>query len=85
MTFIHTVYTVYSSGDIMKAKELIRQLEAAGFVQVKTQGGRKRKGNHIKYKHPDGRWTVVSHGDKDFGRTYVDTVAKQAGIEIAWK
>ena len=69
----------------MKARDLIRVLIAAGFVEVVSQGGRKRKGNHIKFRHPDGRWTVVSHGDKDFDKTYVDTVAKQAGIEIPWK
>ena len=69
----------------MKAKELIRQLEAAGFVLVTSQGGRRRKGNHAKYKHPDGRWTVVSHGDKDFDREYVKQVARQAGLEIEWK
>lgn len=69
----------------MKAKDLIRQLEAAGFERVTTQGGRKRKGNHIKFRHPDGRWTVLSHGDKDFDKDYVKEVAKQAGIEIDWK
>lgn len=69
----------------MKAKDLIKILEAAGFLLVTTQGGRKRKGNHLKYKHPDGRWTVISHGDKDFSRQYVEKVAEQAGIDIPWK
>lgn len=69
----------------MKARELIRQLESAGFVQVRTQGERNRQGNHIKFRHPDGRWTVVSHGDKDFDKDYVKAVARQAGIEIEWK
>ena len=68
----------------MKARDLIRILLAAGFVQVVSQGGRKRKGNHVKFRHPDGRWTVVSHGDKDFDKTYIDNVAKQAGLEIPW-
>ena len=69
----------------MKARDLIRVLLAVGFVEVASQGGRKRKGNHITFRHPDGRWTVVSHGDKDFDKTYVDIVARQAGIDIPWK
>lgn len=68
----------------MKSRELIRLLEAAGFVRVETQGGRKRRGNHIKFRHPDGRWTVVSRGDKDFDKEYVKQVARQAGIDIEW-
>lgn len=68
----------------MRAKDLIRQLEAAGFERVMTQGGRKRRGNHLKFQHPDGRWTVLSHGDKDFSKSYVARVAKQAQIDIEW-
>ena len=69
----------------MKARELIKQLEAAGFRQVTSQGGRRGKGNHVKYKHPDGRWTVISHGDKDFDKEYVKQVAREAGITIEWR
>lgn len=67
---------------MVKARDLIKLLKAAGFVRVQTQGGRKRKGSHIKFRHPDGRWTVVSHGDKDFDMEYVKQVARQAGIKI---
>ena len=37
----------------LKGKELIRILERAGFLAVRT------KGSHTFLKHPDGRATVV--------------------------
>lgn len=39
----------------MKAKELRRRLEQEGFKAMSAK-------KHIKYKHPDGRWTVIGKG-----------------------
>ena len=59
----------------MKTRELIRILEAAGFKVV-----RKRK--HIKLKHPDGRTTMVSKGDKEIPSGTLKAIAKQTGMKL---
>jgi len=46
----------------LKGKELIRILERAGFLAVRT------KGSHTFLKHPDGRATVVpAHSGETIG------------------
>lgn len=45
----------------MNSAELIRRLEQAGFRLVSIRG------SHHKYRHPDGRMTVVPHPKKDLG------------------
>ena len=66
----------------MKKREIIQALEAAGFILVKSQGGRSRKGKHLKFKHPDGRWTSISHGLKEAGPDMVKEIEQQAGIKL---
>ncbi|MDR0828281.1 MAG: type II toxin-antitoxin system HicA family toxin [Desulfovibrio sp.] len=60
----------------MTARELIKKLKAAGFV---NHGGR----NHDKLVHPDGRITVVYRhtGDIPFGT--LKAVEKQTGVKLA--
>lgn len=48
---------------VLKATELIRALEKAGFQVIR------QKGSHVRMKHPDGRVvTVPVHPGQDIGR-----------------
>lgn len=48
---------------LLKAREVIRALEKAGFRAVRQRGG------HVRLKHLDGRVTSVPvHGDQDIDR-----------------
>jgi len=48
---------------ILKAHEIIRALEKAGFQMVRQRGG------HVRLKHPDGRVTSVPiHTREDIDR-----------------
>jgi len=59
----------------MKSAELVRILEAAGFVHVGTRG------SHWKFRHPDGRMTIVPHPKKDLGKGLVHKILyKDAGL-----
>ncbi len=61
----------------MNSAEVIRRLEAAGFALVSVRG------SHHKYRHPDGRWTIVPHPKKDLGQGLVRKILrKDAGLEV---
>ena len=45
----------------MNTKELVKRLKALGFEEI---GGKK----HIKFKHPDGRWTSITKGSHEISR-----------------
>lgn len=59
----------------MNARELIKKLEAAGFV---NQGGT----NHDKLVHPDGRKTVVHRHKGDIPPGTLKAIARQTGIKL---
>lgn len=59
----------------MKTNEIVKKLIEAGFVKV---GGKK----HIKYKHPDGRWTVLSKGVHDIDTALVKQMERQTNITL---
>ena len=42
----------------MNTRELIKKLRALGFVEITSK-------KHCKFKHPDGRWTVISKGSHE--------------------
>ena len=47
----------------LKARNLIRVLKKLGFEEVRQRGA------HICFKHPDGRFTLVSyHSSEDISR-----------------
>jgi predicted RNA binding protein YcfA (HicA-like mRNA interferase family) len=52
----------------MNSAARITMLEAAGFVRVRSRG------SHHKYRHPDGRMTVVPHPKKDLGAGLVHKI-----------
>jgi predicted RNA binding protein YcfA (HicA-like mRNA interferase family) len=56
----------------ISGKRFCKILEKLGFVKV--QG----KGSHVRYKHPDGRRTVVPiHGNEDIGKGLLRTILNQ--------
>jgi len=70
----NTHSSVYMS--YMNSAELIKRLERAGFKLVGVRG------SHHKYKHPDGRMTIVPHPKKDLPIGLVlKILRKDAGIE----
>lgn len=55
----------------MKSADLIRILEEAGFELVSVRG------SHRKYRHPDGRMTIVPHPKKDLGKGLVQKILRK--------
>mgnify|MGYP001573842892 CR=1 FL=1 len=56
----------------LSGKELCRILEKLGFEKIYG------KGSHIRFKHPDGRITVVPvHGNEDLGIGLLTAILKQ--------
>jgi len=63
----------------LKAREVMRALERAGFVHVRS------KGSHRVFQHPDHktRRTIVSdHAGKDVPRGTLRKIIDQAGFTV---
>ena len=59
----------------ISGKELCKILEKLGFEKIYG------KGSHVRFKHQDGRRTVVPvHGNEDIGPGLLLTILKQIGI-----
>lgn len=59
----------------MKSKDLIKELEKAGWILVRI------KGSHHQFKHPDHKLPLtVPHPKKDLGKGLVLAIKKQAGL-----
>ena len=53
----------------------MRVLKKSGFQVMR------RKGSHVFFKHPDGRFTLVpAHGSSDVGRGLLRQILQEAGI-----
>ncbi|MEA3459091.1 MAG: type II toxin-antitoxin system HicA family toxin [Chloroflexota bacterium] len=60
---------------VLKATELVRALEKAGFQVIRQKGG------HVRMKHPDGRVvTVPVHPGRDIGRGLLRKVIRDAEL-----
>ena len=60
---------------VLKANELIRALERAGFQTVRQRGG------HVRMKHPDGRIVSVPvHPGQDIGRGLLRKILRDAEL-----
>ena len=60
---------------VLKATELIRALEKAGFQVIR------QKGSHVRMQHPDGRVvTVPVHPGQDIGRGLLRKVIRDAEL-----
>lgn len=60
----------------MKARELVKLIEAAGWIFEKQEG------SHMIFWHPNFRrpLPVPNHGSKDLGKGLVHKILKQAGL-----
>jgi predicted RNA binding protein YcfA (HicA-like mRNA interferase family) len=59
----------------VQAREVIRFLVSAGFIQVR------QKGSHKFFRHPDGRTaTVPDHRGEDLGRGILARILRDAGV-----
>ena len=60
-----------------KVKEVIKMLEADGWIHLTT------KGDHRQFKHPDksGKVTIRGHMNEDLSQFLLNSIWKQAG----WK
>ena len=57
---------------LISGKKFCKILEKLGFEKVYG------KGSHIRFKHPDGRRTVVPvHGNEDLGKGLLSEILKQ--------
>ena len=59
----------------ISGKELCKILEKLGFEMIKG------KGSHVRFKHPDGRRTVVPvHSNEKIGKGLLKEILKQARL-----
>ncbi len=59
----------------ISGKDLCKILEKLGFEKIHG------KGSHVRFKHPDGRRTVVPiHGNEDLGKGLLLEILKQIRI-----
>ena len=60
---------------VLRADEIIRTLERAGFQAVR------QRGSHVRLKHADGRMvTVPVHGAQDIGRGLLRKILRDAEL-----
>lgn len=61
----------------MTSREIIRALEAAGWIKVGQSG------DHVQFKHADRKGRVtVPHPRKDFPIGTLKSIEKQSGLEL---
>ncbi len=59
----------------ISGKKFCKILERLGFEKIYG------KGSHVRFKHPDGRRTVVPiHGNEDLGKGLTLEILKQIGL-----
>ena len=59
----------------ISGKKFCKILEKLGFEKIYG------KGSHVRFKHPDGRRTVVPvHGNEDLGKGLLLEILKQVNI-----
>lgn len=62
---------------MMHSREIIRQLEADGWVHVKTVG------DHFQFRHPDKPGKVtVPHPQKDINIKTLSSIERQSGLKL---
>ena len=62
---------------VLKPREVIRLLEAVGFVEVRQAG------SHKQFRHPDGRGTTVPfHKGRDISPILLRQIAKDIGLTV---
>ena len=68
----------YTHNVRMKAREIIKAIEADGWRLARTTGG------HHHYRHPDkpGLVTVPMHGSADVKLAVLRSIEKQSGLKL---
>ena len=62
---------------VLKPREVIRLLEATGFVEVRQTG------SHKQFRHADGRGTTVPfHQGRDISPILLRQIAKDIGLTV---
>ena len=69
----HSVYSVYCRP--MNMRELAKKLCSLGFKEISAK-------KHIKFKHTDGRWTVISKGSHEIDIALVKKIEQQIGEKL---
>lgn len=59
----------------IKPKQVIKVLERLGFKQYR------KRGSHVRLKHPDGRWTQVAIHPKPVPKETLVRILEQAEID----
>lgn len=60
---------------VLKPAEVVRALEALGFVEVR------QRGSHKQFRHPDGRGTTVPvHKGRDISPSLLRKIARDIGL-----
>ena len=59
----------------LRAREIVRKLERAGFVL------RRQSGSHARYVHPDGRGVTVPMHPGDVPMPVLRSILKQADLD----
>ena len=61
----------------VRGRQVIRVLETVGFERIKQSG------SHVTYRHPDGRWTIVSlHPRKTIPKGTLRKIIRDAGLTV---
>ena len=61
----------------MKSREIIKKLQAAGWVEVRQTG------SHKQFRHPDRKGTVtVPHPNSDMAIGTIKSIEKQSGVDL---
>lgn len=60
---------------LISGRRMCKLLEKVGFLKIHQTG------SHVRFKHPDGRMTVVPvHGDEELGKGLLNEILKQCKI-----
>jgi len=61
----------------VNSRQVVKILEALGFECIRQSG------SHATFRHPDGRWTIVSiHPSKTIPRGTLRKIIRDAGLTV---
>ncbi len=61
----------------VEARQVVQVLESIGFQRIRQSG------SHATYRHPDGRWTIVSmHLGKTIPKGTLRKIIRDAGLTV---
>lgn len=68
---------IYTGGEIMTAKEMLKILKADGWIE------KSQRGSHLQLVHPSktGKVTLPMHSGKDLDPKTANSILKQAGLK----